>query len=274
MDFSEESIYALDFASNIAKINNAKIILIHVVDLPQYKTSKETGEVTEILSQEGEAYTVLLINRIKERLYDLCEEDRYQNIEMEEIITTGSFIKTLLKKVTELKVDTIIMGTSGSRGINEILVGSNSEKIVRYSPCPVITIREPMNSNIQNIVFASDFKNTTDNLVKQLCYLQKIFNARLHLVKINTPYNFNPSSKDMSDIEWFIDKYKIKKCTKTVYNDMTEEMGIKHFSFQIGADIIALGTKQHTGFSHLINESIAENVVNHSFIPVWTYKIE
>ena len=145
---------------------------------------------------------------------------------------------------------------------------------MRHSPCPVITIREPMQSTIKNIVFASDFKNITDDLVRQLLNIQRMFHAYLHLVKVNTPAHFNPYSKDMSDIEWFIGKYNIKKYTKTIYNDFTEEEGIKHFAFQIGADIVALGTRQHTGVIHLLSESIAENVVNHSFVPVWTYKIE
>ena len=66
IDFSKESIYALDFAVDTAKIKKTKIVLIHIIEIPNHTSSSETGEVTTFVSQEEQTYTVLLIEKTKE----------------------------------------------------------------------------------------------------------------------------------------------------------------------------------------------------------------
>lgn len=55
---------------------------------------------------------------------------------------------------------------------------------------------------------------------------------------------------------------------------MEEEGGILNFSKMVDADMIALGTHGRKGLSHLLNGSLAEGIVNHSSLPVWTYGIK
>ena len=55
------------------------------------------------------------------------------------------------------KADMIIMGTHGARGLTEVLIGSNAEKVVQSAERPVLTIRGYSNIEPKNIVFATDF---------------------------------------------------------------------------------------------------------------------
>lgn len=58
--------------------------------------------------------------------------------------------------------------------------------------------------------------------------------------------------------------------TLNVYNDEEEKTGVMNFARMKEADMIAMGTHGRKGIGHLLIGSIAEDVVNHVDIPIWT----
>jgi hypothetical protein len=100
---------------------------------------------------------------------------------------------------------------------------------------------------------------------------QKIYDSTIHMVRINTPGNFQRDvivKKYMAD---FAKKLQLKNFTINVFNDITEEEGIVYFSDMINADMIAMATHGRTGFAHVLAGSIAEDVVSHAKRPVLTF---
>jgi hypothetical protein len=155
-----------------------------------------------------------------------------------------------------------------------MLIGSNTEKVVRHAKCPVLTVKQPTElKSIHDIVFASNFTVEEASASSDLKKLQAVFEAKLHLVRINTPSNFETTRKTLKLIHEFIDNNKIENYTINIYNDKLEEDGIIYFAQDIDADLIALATHGRTGILHLLSGSIAEDVVNHAKRPVWTFRI-
>ena len=75
-------------------------------------------------------------------------------------------------------------------------------------------------------------------------------------------------------MEEFIAKHKLENCTYETYNHSNEEDGVLAYAEDVAADLIAIGTKQRRGLGHFLAGSIAEDVVNHAKVPVWTYGLE
>ena len=71
----------------------------------------------------------------------------------------------------------------------------------------------------------------------------------------------------------FADRFDIANCKKYIYNDSNIEKGILNFSHSVNADIIAICTHGRTGISRLLTGSISEDLVNHTSIPMVTFKI-
>jgi universal stress protein A len=63
--------------------------------------------------------------------------------DLERSVVTGVPHEEIMKLAPEKKVDMIIMGTHGKKGLDRILFGSTAAQVVRYAPCPVLTVRLP-----------------------------------------------------------------------------------------------------------------------------------
>jgi hypothetical protein len=141
--------------------------------------------------------------------------------------------------------------------------------------CPVLTVKSEINIEaVNNIAFATSFKDEDSHVAEELMKLQQIFNAKLHLVRVNTPNNFETSRKLMERAKYFVKENNISNYTINIYNDKVEEDGIIFFAQDIEADLIAIATHGHTGLVHLLSGSIAEDVVNHAQRPVWTFRLK
>jgi K+-sensing histidine kinase KdpD len=92
-------------------------------------------------------------------------------------------------------------------------------------------------------------------------------------VKVVTMLKFETSSKTQKDIQKFKEKFKGKNFTTSLYYDWNKQAGIRHLSDNVNADMIVLGTHGKHGLANFFNGRIAENLVNHSSLPVLTVNI-
>lgn len=266
-DFSEHATFALKVAAQIAKENDCELFLLNLLDLPTHMNDAVSSGVNipEVM---------LFLKKTNEKLEELRSEDYLNGLK---IATSARIEKAFQGIVTyskENNIDLIVMGSHGSSGFQELLIGSNTEKIVRHSEVPVLVIKNNIdNFKADNFVFASDFSNEIKKPFRKLLDFASIFDANLNLVMINTPNSFKStiaSEKIMSD---FVKDFGITKYSLNVYNDTNVEKGILNYATKVNADLIGVCTHGRTGFAHFFNGSISEDLVNHAVRPVVTFKI-
>lgn len=269
-DFSAQANNALDLAVQIARKSNAKILVVNVIEGLRDFSFNTMGEAENDMGEE--VFIIKkLIDQVKLRLSQIVEDERYTDITIESAVEMGNAFESISKVIADHDADLLVMGTKGSSGLEEVLIGSNTEKVVRYAKCPVITVKEKVSlDEIKNIVFASNLQDEQVDLVQRLKVIQEITGATLHLVKVNTPNHFSTQRQMMKEFAKFIDKHGITNASTSIYNEATEEDGILYFAEDLGACMIAMGTHGRTGILHLLSGSIAEDLVNHAQVPVWT----
>jgi len=271
-DFSKPAEWALEVAIDIAKKAKGQIILLHIVDQPTSDSFNVEGQVMSDLGWEDKLFTLKLIEKDRGQLEDTTRIVEGAGVAVRSVLRLGNPYHGIKTVITEQEVDLVVMGTSGRSKFAEIMVGSNTEKVVRYAKCPVLTVHEkPSSRDFKNIVYASSLNENEKAFAEVVRNTQEMYRATVHLVRINTPMNFQPdhiAKKAMAD---FARKIRLQDFTLSVYNDISEEDGILHFAASINADLIAMATHGRTGFAHVLVGSIAEDVVNHSIKPVLTY---
>lgn len=266
-DFSKYSEEATKVAAQIAKKHNSEVILLHMLELPQ-QASDALGDGKSIPE------IMLYKNRAISNLETLMDAKYLKDINVSEAIEFKKVHDGILDACEKNKVDLVVMGSHGTSGFDELLVGSNAEKVVRLSKIPVLVVKkEAKDFKARNFVFASDFSKETRKPFQKMMEFAKIFDSNLFLVMICTPNSFKTTHQAEKTMHDFIANYDIENYSTHIYNDTNIENGIIHFANSVDADLIGICTHGRTGLAHFFNGSIGEELVNHAVKPVITFKI-
>ncbi|MBU2493425.1 MAG: universal stress protein [Bacteroidetes bacterium] len=138
VDFSDYSKNALRYAVSFAKLFNAKMYIQYVVEPAVYPADFSLGQVAIPTTD------VDMAQRAENELNRLAEEEIGTSVEYEKIIKTGKPFMEIIEAASEIDADLIIIATHGHTGVEHLLFGSTAEKVVRKSPCPVLTLRDPI----------------------------------------------------------------------------------------------------------------------------------
>jgi nucleotide-binding universal stress UspA family protein len=271
-DFSKSAQIAIDVAADIAKKANSQLILLHVVEEASGTSFNITGEVDVSGGWENKLFTMKLIERSKKQMAKSMEQLKDAGVRVKQELRLGTAFHGMRDIITEQKVDLVVMGTAGHSKLEEMIIGSNTEKVVRHSKCPVLTVhRKPVTTDFKNIVYATSMSKDEEVFSRIVRNTQVLYESTIHLVRINTPGNFQRDAVVRKYMQDFAKKLQLKNFTINIFNDLTEEEGIIYFAESINADLIAMATHGRTGFAHVLAGSIAEEVVSHSKRPVLTF---
>jgi nucleotide-binding universal stress UspA family protein len=136
-DFSDPSNEALAYAKDLAETFNASIHLLHVVENPLAQPwALETYDMSlDAVLADFKAYGQQQL----EKTMPAPDRKKY-NAEL--AIGVGSPFSEIRDYANAHHVDLIVMGTHGRGGLAHAMLGSVAERVVRYAPCPVLTIRQ------------------------------------------------------------------------------------------------------------------------------------
>jgi len=144
VDGSPTALRGLKLALALAKQHEATLHVLHVVDdmvvaqgydgaawvAPQY--------VDDLLSGMREAGRKVLARAVK------LGEAEGQPVQPVLVETLGkSVAHAILDKARKLRVELIVLGTHGRRGLSRLVMGSDAETIVREATVPVLLVRTP-----------------------------------------------------------------------------------------------------------------------------------
>ena len=269
-DFSKPAINAFRFALDIAQQSNGSVHLLNSIDLTGIQDpmmmpalTLEQGFIKELKEKASAEFTKIITK------YNQEDVKVTWNIEF------GSPARVITEFVEKNSIDLIIMGSHGASGFSEYFVGSNAERIIRYSSVPVLVMKHYYKGPIKSIVFPNilDTENQED-LTTKVKALQAFFKATVHILFVNTPLNFTSDIVTLARLKEFVKRNMFKNYTINIHNHTYEDEGIISFTKSIKGNLIAMGTHGRKGISHLLNGSLAEDVANHTDSLIWTYTLK
>lgn len=267
-DFSPTATDAFRFASRIANKTNGDIHVLYIIDSAFLKNAAPglSGHTTfnEVVMQRMESE---MAEKFKQLTEDVPEAKNKATFKIE----TGSLTSTIEAYCLNHDVDLVIMGTHGASGLKELLIGSNTEKVVRHAPVPVVAVPpESFGESISSIVFPLAPDDISDSAVYEVKAIQTLFGAKLHLLWINTQHIFKSDADAIEDLQDFAVKYHLQNYEVHMRSDYSEHEGIQRFVKDVKAGLLFMPTHARKGIVHWFTGSITEKVVNHVGCPVWT----
>jgi nucleotide-binding universal stress UspA family protein len=280
-DFSETANRALEVAVQLTKKFNSKLVLLHMLEIPttMMPNVSLSNDVQPIQNPvQGNLPEALFYMKLAEKRFkELAEMPILEGVVYEEAIQNHLDFKGIVASAHKHKADLIVMGSHGATGLMDVFVGSNTERVVRTSDIPVLVIKSKHeNFDVKHFVYATNWEDSSNKSLVDAYNLSQKLGANMTVLYVNTPgHSFLTSKEIDKNFETLLKAVKLNtENVKTkVYADRSIEAGILNYCSEAQADLIGVTTHGRKGLSHFINQSISEDVANHSEIPVVTFKI-
>lgn len=194
-DYSPNSATALRLSHLMAKKFNAKLIVMHVFDIPIALSTVSVSHIKKEkrLLYENHSKLKAFCTRQLGIIWEEC------NIDLE-VMENVSVTEGILEKAVKFGVDLIIVGTKGVSAIKEFLLGSTTSALIKKASCPVLAVpaMSPL-ENFKTMVYATDFEQADIFAINRLVKIAKKFNSKISIVHIST----NGEYAGDQQMEWF-----------------------------------------------------------------------
>ena len=136
-DFSDGAAKAADLAAHLAQVHGARLHLLHVItELGNRHRRSVPAGVMDAFVKEVKTQAMTDMNSFAQRLFGQFKG------ELTTEVVIGAGAETVLSQASSLGADLIIMGSHGRHGLEKLLLGSTTERVIRQSSIPVLTIPE------------------------------------------------------------------------------------------------------------------------------------
>ncbi|MEY2495374.1 MAG: hypothetical protein QOJ45_1866 [Verrucomicrobiota bacterium] len=285
IDFSERSLELLEYARALTKQFGADLHLIHVYE-PDYP-------LTSVMGMPLALPPVQVAQGVRRHLKDVAKKFGVELRQGNTHAVEGRPFEEICRVAREQKIDLIVAATRGNTGVKHLLLGSTAERIIRYSPCPVLVAHAKARNGksarpdllFGKILVPIDFSECSLKGLEYAKALAKQFGSKLVLLN-SVALQYYITSDQYARYDLPLLMQQAEKTARRQMRDLLEKTdwdGIEvKGSLQIGhagqqvcaraegqhADLIVTSTHGTTGFKHILVGSTAEYVVRHATCPV------
>ncbi len=263
-DFSDCAGYATDLAITMAAQQKGEVFLYS--NIPVHPLWDKLDEQQKMEYPESFAGMYDLMTHFEEFVGQYEET----GVQFHCRYSAGSIVHAINNLAKEEDIDLIIMGSTGSSGMKEVLFGSNAQKIARRASHPVLVVKAPVKDPpFKRVVFASDFRKNAEAAFRQLLEFLAGTDAVISLLYIRLYPEYADSmdevNRRMTDFERMAKDFETHK---NISDGQDLEAGIQWYSKNFGADLLAMQRADHSRIFRLMLGSTLESLVNHSTIPI------
>lgn len=261
-DFSEVANNALGHALKIAEVYKNEITLVNIQD---------EGGLFGLFGSNDDKLG-LIKEAVNARMDKLIEESKakFPNVKINKRIEIGKIYKVITEIAEKENFDSIVMGTNGASGLQQI-VGSNASRVINYAKVPVVVVKDQSISKngYEKIVLPIDLSRESRQKVTWAIHLAKRFNSVIHVIYENSSNNevkgriFAAVNQTQDLLSENNANYIVRGLDEEKYPDSFAEDTLAYAS-EINADLIMIMTQQEKGFSEFLLGSYAQQIVNHS----------
>ena len=244
VDFSNYSMKACEFAFNLAKTENAEVILLHVYFTPIYASSLPYGDVFNYQIGDEESVKTIIqkvhsdLNALSEKIKEKVTSGEFPNVKYSCILREGIPEEEILRYAKEQRPMVIIMGTRGKNQKDIDLIGSVTAEVIDRSRTAVLAIPEN-----------TPFKQFSE--AKRIAFITNFDQRKLAGIK-----------------EYFHKQYPGLEIHYDVVMNDNLLKGLDQYIKDNHIDIITLTSYKRNIFARLFNPSIARKMIFHSDTPL------
>ncbi|MEZ4970649.1 MAG: universal stress protein [Flavobacteriaceae bacterium] len=246
-DYSRNSASALQSAYSLSRDLGTRLLITHVFNYPKV-LGMESLDVRSLLETNP-------FKLHRSELGKFCKECLGSQWESSNVllepVQNNSVPNGIISKAEEYRAQLILVGTQGRSGLEEVILGSTTKKLIEKAPCPVVAIPMDMKSRkIRTIVYATDFEEEDIHAIQKLLEITRPLKAKIKVVHISTKEEYGGDLL----MEWF----KEMLHSKVDYPDLSFELlfsenifdTLQSYLREANADVVAMLERERKGLSN------------------------
>lgn len=266
-DYSKNSVSALRIAHIFAKKFNAKLIIMHVFEMPISLASTVT---VTYLKKEKKLYVE---NRAKLKEFFTKHLD-ITDMDLNFVVYEGTSVSSsILEKAIKFNADLICVGAKGASVLKELLLGSTANALLKKSPCALLVVPTGgEKTELTKMVYATDFEQADIFAINKLAKIAKKFDAQIRVVHITTRNEYDGEGQ----MEWFKETLKQKvDYAKMEFDLVFSEKVFEDLLWYLEnaqADLLVmLERKESTFYQKYFQPDMVQKMVKNSPVPLLSF---
>jgi nucleotide-binding universal stress UspA family protein len=279
IDFSEYSVTAYDYAQSLAWHYKATLLLEHITEsltpmYPYYAFPTAYIDISEQLRAHAE-----------QQLQEFAKAHSRHGVQPECSVHEGAVANVILDLAEAQAVSLIVMGTHGLRGIERVMLGSVTDKVLRKAHCPVLAVRKPVHDLVtqagvpdvirpQRILCCTDFSDQSEQALEYAVSLAIEYGSELTLLHVlesvaDSADIQNEIAKAMESLEKRISPETRRDCkTKTLVRIGKPYQQIIEIALESQTDLVIMGVRGRNALDTAVFGSTTYRVVQLGPCPV------
>jgi nucleotide-binding universal stress UspA family protein len=261
-DFSDVASSALGHAIKVAQTYKNEITLLNIVDEGLFGGIFSGGNQSELVKEA-----------VQNRLNNIASEVKAKHgITVHTRIDSGRIYRTISNIANEESFDSIIMGSHGANGLEQV-IGSNASRTIQYAEVPVVVVKNhSVGEGYKKIVMPMDLSIESRQKTDWAIHVGKKFNSEIHITYYGSSDEFtqNRIKANVKAVENKLTQNGVNFKSVEIEGKLLENYAteIMNYAEQVNADLILVMTDLEIGITDMIRGTYTQQIVNRSNTPV------
>lgn len=259
---------------DIAATHEATLHVLHVADTTHDSVTRIGDSVVDVFEQQGETLVADAAARANER-----------GIDTETVVVQGGVATTITDYAAAADIDCIVMPTHGREGIEQLILGSTTERVSRLTTVPVLTLRpdsETSSYPFESLLVPTDGSEPASIALKFAIDLAEETAGVIHLLSAVDTAVFGAAGHAPQHLEALEAEARevvdaaadlaattgVEPQQATVEHGPTVSETIRSYATAEGIECIVMGTHGRTGLDRYLMGSVTESVLRSAAVPV------
>ena len=268
-DFSINAIHASEYAGMVAKRMNANVVLLNVYTIPTISEYQLPNEIENFINQNKnqaqvnlEAFTDIFLKNT-----GLSPERVSMRVEY------GHISDKIVDTARAMQANLIVMGTKGASDFLDKWLGTNAQKVMKHSDCPVWIIpQKALIQYPQNFLYAADFQEDELSATHKVKKLADIFGAKCNVVHIHDYFEVNVGHRIEATAHQIGDVFKEDTVSVKTLPRANIIEGLETYIRAHKPNVLALAIHKKSFFDRIFDTSVTNHFVKEAHLPILTFQ--
>lgn len=273
-DGSDGANAVFDHVLDLAASHDATLYVLHVADTMQYTATRVQGEVVDAFEQEGERIVDETAARASPRGVATVTD-----------VVQGGVPETIAAYADEYEIDLVAMATRGRTGLGQRVLGSITERVVRRSAVPVLTLppdADALRYPYQRVLVPTDGSASASAALERAADIAKTTDATVHVFSVVEDLTlgidvrsglqqdaFEEQAREVvTDAATAASDAGVEDVSEVVEHGSAVHRAIQSYLEDHEIDLVVMGTHGRTGADRYLLGSVAEKTIRTVDVPV------